>query len=104
MDMVPYQVHHEFGHFSRIWAAKVGVSACAAKQKSSKHKALRPIFGIFLGLSAMIISQAAVRRPSGQALRAGPRLGLGPPCGHRSPSPSVHMTAIPKQKPKPAIQ
>jgi hypothetical protein len=49
MDMVPYEVHHEFGHFSRIWAAKVGVSACAAKQKPSKYKALPANFGFFWG-------------------------------------------------------
>lgn len=49
MDMVPCQVHHEFGHFSRIWAAKVGVSPAAAKQKSSKFRGFRAFFGFFRG-------------------------------------------------------
>jgi hypothetical protein len=47
MDMVPYEVHHEFGHFSRIWAAKVGVSPTAAKQKSSKFRGFSAFFGFF---------------------------------------------------------
>lgn len=49
MDMVPCQVHHEFGHFSRIWAAKVGVSLAAAKQKSSIFRGFRAFFGFFRG-------------------------------------------------------
>ena len=53
MDMVPYQVHHEFGHFSRIWAAKVGVSPAAAKQNSSKSKGFRAFFGFFRGFQPL---------------------------------------------------